>query len=173
MNLRWLRQALELVESIDDQTYRGSPPALAPHRVAGHMRHIIEFYECFLAGLDLSQVDYDARRRDFTIESSREVAAARIQMLMRRLEFDPALRGDGVIFVRMEDASAIGVPEPCLLTSIGRELQALSSHTIHHFALIAMTLTALGHRVAPGFGMAPSTLRHQEEMRRRETSVAA
>jgi hypothetical protein len=30
--------------------------------------------------------------------------------------------------------------DPFLLSSVARELQALSSHTIHHFAVMAMTL---------------------------------
>jgi hypothetical protein len=173
MNLGWLRQALELVDSIDDKTYRKAPRTLVAHRVAGHMRHVIEFYECFLDGLDRSHVDYDARKRDASLELSRKLAAARIATLMERMTVDPALRGDGVIFVRMEDATALGVPEPYLTSTIGRELQALSSHTVHHFALMALTLTAHGHRVAPEFGVAPSTLRHQEAKRQRETLVAA
>ena len=37
----------------------------------------------------------------------------------------------------------------------------LSSHTIHHFALIAMALRAHGVAVEAGFGMAPSTLSYQ------------
>jgi len=39
-------------------------------------------------------------------------------------------------------------------------LQVLSSHTVHHFALIAMTLRLHGVEMEPGFGMAPSTLRY-------------
>jgi hypothetical protein len=45
-------------------------------------------------------------------------------------------------------------------SSISRELQVLSSHTIHHFALIAITLRMHGVEMDPDFGMAPSTLRY-------------
>jgi len=45
-------------------------------------------------------------------------------------------------------------------SSVSRELQVLSSHTIHHFALIAMTLRLHGVEMDPDFGMAPSTLRY-------------
>jgi hypothetical protein len=165
LNLSWLRQAQDMLAAIDDKTYRKAPRALGAQRVAGHLRHVIEFYECFLDGLDLSHIDYDARRRDVELEASREVAAARIELLIERMGLDPALRGDGVIFVRMEDATGLGVPEPYLMSSIGRELQALSSHTIHHLALIALVLGAHGHRVDPKFGLAPSTLRYREEAR--------
>ena len=43
---------------------------------------------------------------------------------------------------------------------ISRELQVLSSHTVHHFALIAVTLRMHGVEMDPDFGMAPSTLRY-------------
>jgi hypothetical protein len=159
INVQWLKQAQALLEAMDDKTFTKTPPNLAPHRVSGHVRHIVEFYECFLAGLGLLHIDYDARRRDPQLESSRAAAIARIRDVIAQLELDPALREDGAIFVRVEDSA--GLPEPFLLSSVGREMQVLASHTIHHFALIAVTLRALGHRVAHDFGVAPSTLRYR------------
>jgi hypothetical protein len=65
----------------------------------------------------------------------------------------------------MEDATDTGLADPFLMSSVGRELQTLSSHTIHHFALIGMTLLAHGVAVDPDFGMAPSTLRYKQSMK--------
>ena len=65
------------------------------------------------------------------------------------------------MFVRMENAEASKVESPYLRSSLSRELQTLSSHTIHHFALIAITLRVHGFEVDPDFGMSPSTLRFQ------------
>jgi hypothetical protein len=45
-------------------------------------------------------------------------------------------------------------------------LQVLSSHTIHHFALMAVTLRLHGVQIDPKFGMAPSTLRFQSALAR-------
>ena len=159
-NLASLRQAVALVESVDDETYHASPPSLAPHRVGGHLRHILEFYECFLDGLEGSHIDYDARRRDETVETCRLAALGRLQSIIERLERSPALRGDAIVWVRVEDAQAARIDDSFLTSSIGRELQALSSHTIHHFALIAMTLKGLGYELDRNFGVAPSTLRY-------------
>lgn len=173
MNAEWLRQALRLLAGLDDGTFTQVPGNMAPHQVAGHMRHIIEFYECFLDGIDRLHVDYDSRRRDPLLGTSRAAAMARIEGLIDRLELDPSLREDGAIFVRLEDASALNVPEPFLMTSVGRELQALASHTIHHFALIAVTLKALGRQVAVDFGVAPSTLRYQASKAEQLVEAAA
>ena len=159
-NIGWLRQADALLDRISDAVYTATPAGLAPHKAGSHLRHILEFYECFLAGLPASQVDYDARRRDTSLERSREGARERIRSLICGLKSDATLRTDSVIRVRVEDFAGSRIHEPFLISSVGRELQVLSSHTIHHFALIAMTLRALGVPVDPDFGMAPSTLRY-------------
>lgn len=164
-NVRWLSQAETLLEKIGDAEYLASPEGFAPQRMGGHIRHILEFYECFLAGLTSAQVDYDARRRDLAVETSRCAALERVGALIQRLEQEPGLRADSELWVRLEDAAA-GVPEPLLLSSVGRELQVLSSHTVHHFALIAMLLRALGLPVDADFGVAPSTLRYWTSQKR-------
>ncbi|MGJ5814592.1 hypothetical protein [Paludibaculum fermentans] len=159
-NLRWLRQAHTLLGRLSDAAYSTMPAGLAPHRAGGHLRHILEFYECFLEGVEAAHIDYDARRRDETVEHSRSAAATRTLSIMHRLETLPALRCDSAVWVRMEDAQPGVVHDSFLMSSVSRELQTLSSHTVHHFALIAVTLLAHGVAVEPSFGMAPSTLRH-------------
>jgi hypothetical protein len=155
-NVTWLRQAYVLVNELDDTTFLTSPNGFVPHRVGSHLRHVLEFYECFLQGLESGRIDYDRRRRDVTVENSRRVAAARIGAIICALE-RTVLNPNCILAVRMENDED-GV---YLQSSIGRELQALSSHTIHHFALIGLTLRLHGFPIDPEFGMSPSTLRYQ------------
>jgi len=143
-NLGWLRQALDLLERMDDTVYAASP---------AHLRHIIEFYQAFLEGAGSRQIDYDARRRDPRIERSRKAAAAAIESVMRHLRSFRALRFDAAVRVRIDNTVA--------KSTVGRELQFLSSHTVHHFALIAITLRLHSVGMPPDFGVAPSTLRYQ------------
>jgi len=169
-NVTWLSQAADLLERIEHHEFTESPQDLAPHRVACHLRHILEFYECFLDGLEWSHVDYDARRRDASIERSRAAAIQRIESIIERLRTAPQLRGDSVIWVRMEDMDADGPGDPFTTSSVSRELQVLSSHTIHHFALIGMTLRAHGVVLDEDFGVAPSTLRYRNN---KQAAIAA
>lgn len=148
----WLRQALALIHNLDDRTFT---------KVGSHFRHVIEFYECFLDGLDSVHVDYDARQRDPMLERSRVVALDRICLLIERLTATQSLHRDGTVFVRMEDAAAHGLRDSYMVSSVGRELQYLSSHTVHHFALIAMSLRAMNIEVPEELGVAPSTLRYR------------
>jgi hypothetical protein len=151
-NIRCLRQALCLLERIDDATFAASPAGMEPHRAGAHLRHVLEFYQAFLEGVGAGHIDYDARRRDPEMERSRRAAAAATKEIVRELRSSPALRVDNVVFVHIEGALA--------QSAIDRELQVLSSHTIHHFALIAVTLRLHGIPMPPEFGMAPSTLRY-------------
>ena len=153
-----MRQALRLLERLDDSVYSGIAAGFAPHRVGAHLRHILEFYQCFLDGLDASHIDYDSRRRDESIERCRHTASIAIRSIIHAL--CTRAEQERIIWVRMEDAEASGVGDSFMESSVSRELQVLSSHTVHHFALIGMTLRAHGALIDPDFGMAPSTLRH-------------
>jgi hypothetical protein len=94
------------------------------------------------------------------------VAAAKICTILRRLEALTFLE-DHLLEVRVENGDGH------LTSSVGRELQALSSHTIHHFALIAVTLRLHGIQVDPIFGTSPSTLRYRAARQFAATSEAA
>lgn len=154
--VRLLRQAESLVDRIDGRSYAHPPAEMAPHRVGGHMRHILEFYECFLDGVSSGSVDYDARKRDLAVETDPSAALVKIRILIQRLRRS-AFHDEMPVRVRMEDGDCF------LVSSAARELQVLSSHTIHHFALIALVLRAMRIPIDRDFGMAPSTLRHLAE----------
>ena len=172
INIQWLNQAMELLESIDDRSFCTAPNGMPSQRASSHLRHIIEFYECFLDGLSSTHIDYDARKRDESMERNCAAAADKVRSVIRRIESARELTSDAVIFVRMEDADTSRFNDPFLLSSVARELQALSSHTIHHFALIAMTLRLHGCDVPPDLGMAPSTLRFRTLNRAKAAEAA-
>jgi hypothetical protein len=158
MNIRWLGQALTLLTKFDDAVYSTSPPGFAPHRVGAHLRHILEFYQSFMNGVESRRIDYDARRRDKAVERSSVAASTAIRNIIHFFETSALLRQESAIWVRMEDADHSEVEDSFMQSSISRELQALSSHTIHHFALMAMILRMHRIELDPEFGMAPSTL---------------
>ena len=80
-NIGWLCQGESLLDRISDANYTAVPSGFAPHRACAHLRHILEFYECFLSGLPSSHIDYDARKRDLSAETSRQAAKERIRSI--------------------------------------------------------------------------------------------
>ena len=159
-NVLLLQQALKIIAELDDQVYSTAPPGFGPYRVGAHVRHILDFYRCFIIGVQSRQVDYAARGRDRDLEISRAAASIALGNVIDSLERSPFFSEDGRILVVPENcACGIPCPEDLMSSSVSRELAALSAHTIHHFALIALTLRLHGVGVHPEFGMAPSTLR--------------
>ncbi len=140
INVRWLCQALELLDRLDDGVYKASPAGFAPHCAGGHLRHIVEFYQCFLNGIDSLHIDYDARRRDVTIEKSRAAAAEAVRTIIARLEACAGRGSDAAVRVCMEDAAACELSDSFMTSSL--------------------TLRLHGVAMDPAFGMAPSTLRY-------------
>lgn len=157
-NVELLDSACALLSSMEDTIYREPAPDDSGHRIGAQFRHVIEFYDCLLEGLNVGRVDYDARKRATLLESSRSAAIDRFREVADALQHR-SLWAERRLQVRMEDD-----PDHCrdewIDSSVARELQATRSHTIHHFALIAITLRAWSVNVDASFGVAPSTLRH-------------
>lgn len=157
-NLCWLNQLLALLGRIDETAYSLPPAGFSAYRVGAHIRHIVDFYRCFMDGLGARRIDYNARTRDRQIENTRTKASAAIADIIDSFDSCRRLQRDEILLVIPEDGEDRRA-DGLLRSSVSRELQALSSHTIHHFALIALILRLHGVAVDPAFGMAPSTLR--------------
>ena len=161
-NQRCLTQALSMLEALSDDQYavaRGDWSA-----VGAQYRHVLEHYQCLLEGVESARVDYDARRRDETIERSRHRAReVTIEVIGALAELD-RLSEDRPLLVQMQCDSKRSGPM-WSRSSLGRELQFLVSHTVHHFALIKMLVAQQSVRLDPEFGIAPSTLSHARAVR--------
>lgn len=154
INLRWLAQALDMLKAIDDRQFR-APQSAGAQCICSQLRHIAEQYECFLNGLDSLHIDYAAGTGDTETECSPADVTARIQCVMTRLQIHPALEFDNVIFVRAEEAEALGLEDPYLMSSVARELMAISSHTVHHLGWIGVVQVAPKMPVEPAGGLRP------------------
>lgn len=171
-NIALLDQGSELIETTPPALYAATNGALYPHRAGAHFRHVLEFYECFLEGLAKRRVDYNARRRDPAGESDPAVALARIARAVQDLRRVRSLGTELILLVRPEACQEGFSDHEWLISSVGRELQVLQSHTTHHYALIALTLRLQGVAVAPEFGTAPSTLLYQRTRQVEEFACA-
>ena len=150
-HIRVLKQGAELIERLNDQVYSLPFRPLFTYGVGSHFRHCLDSYHCFFKGIETGKIDYDHRERDELIERDREVAIARIETVIACLR-NLASCDETVPLMAQQDS------EVWTHTSLGRELQFLLSHTIHHYALIALALRLQGVEPGAEFGVAPSTL---------------
>ena len=160
-NVAYLEQALQLVSSLGDEVYLRSGQPAYGSGIGSHLRHCLDHYSNFLSGLPDGRVDYDARARDPRVEQDRAHAAAVLRDLIARLQALAETPAERVIQVKMDCGDDCDPSAWWTGSTVGRELQFLISHTVHHFALIAMILRLQQVNPGPGFGVAPSTLRYQ------------
>ncbi len=157
-NVAVLRQGRDVVDRVPDRLWAQETP-LTPGGTPGrHVRHCIDFYAGLLRGLELGRIDYVSRARDPRTEADRAYALERLEDAARSLERRVAEESDLDLLVRGEE---IGDPTAGAWTrsTLRRELQFLLSHTVHHFALLALLLRVSGLEPPAEFGVAASTLR--------------
>ncbi len=157
-NIEFLRRGRELIQDLTDELYREAAPPLGKSGVGCHFRHCLDFYSCFAEGLPQGRIDYDLRNRDSEVEISRSNALKTIDSIIEVLESLGDAKAEQPLEVSIDcPGQAAGGPFWSRSTLL-RELQMLSGHTVHHYALIAMLLRARGFDPGTAFGVAPSTL---------------
>ena len=109
-----------------------------------------------VSGLPSCRIGYDVRARDTEIERQRGAAAREARRLAESLAAvrDLAVDLELDVEVRIDPKS-----DRCLVvrSTLARELAFVASHTVHHFAIVALLLRDMGIGVPPRFGYAPST----------------
>jgi hypothetical protein len=158
-NLAVLKQGLEVLRALDDDVYPLIKHTFSRYGIGSHFRHCLDFYHSFLEGVEEGRIDYDDRQRDESIETDRRAAISKFQATVNRFEQLSGLDDQMPVLVRLEDSGNENDPSTWSHSSVMRELQALLSHTVHHYALIALMLQLNGFEPTDEFGVAPSTLK--------------
>lgn len=152
-----LEQAVTLISELDEADYVQPMQAFASGSIGQHLRHVLDHYHALYARQE-GLIDYDHRRRDNPVESSKGLALAEIERILTIL---PTLV-DQPVRVRSEVSPHVQQVDE-MNSSLKRELLFVTSHAVHHFALIALLLRLQGMAVPADFGVAPATLSHQRQ----------
>jgi len=148
------------VAALPADAYTEATPELAGSSIGMHVRHCLDHYATLLQGLRSGRFDYDDRQRAVDVECDRECAIT----LARSLSADLRATLDGMDLggeVAVRTASSPDGEVAWQRSSVGRELQFLVSHTVHHSAMVAASCRVRGLPVSAEYGVAPSTLRHR------------
>ncbi len=125
--------------------------------MGAHIRHILDRFHCFFAGLGDASIDYDARKRDREIEQNLEAATFALASVARKIEqMRTSVTSIELISVResvLPSSPAVEIP-----STVERELMGLITHSIHHLAIIALQAKSFGYQIDSDFGKAPSTI---------------
>ena len=155
-NRHFLEQGIRLLDQIPLELYR-SPTRSGWASVGTQFRHVLDHYRAFIAGWESGRVDYDARQRDRMIESDPAEAILQARATISALDQIDVENANHPIAVQMDSGGDQRMPD-WRPSTVGRELQFLVSHTIHHYALIKLLLEDVGIDPGSEFGVAPSSL---------------
>jgi uncharacterized damage-inducible protein DinB len=147
---RRCRILVDAVTAQDESTSRDAYSAIGPH-----LRHCLDHFTCFLRGFDSGTVDYDARDRDERQERDPQHFVRELDAIVERLQAIESGATRRTLEVCQEvtpDGRSRTVS-----SNAERELMFLSSHTIHHIAIMSLLAKGAGMTVPDDLGVAFST----------------
>lgn len=155
-HLEQLQSLQKLIEETPREQYTAGIETLPHSTMGGHVRHILEFFDCFLEGLSNDEIDYTKRKRDLSIEEFPEKAGSKCEAIIAALKniSEQQMHRQIYIWSEMQEQSSK------LSSSISRELEYLFHHMVHHLALIGVYLRSQGVSLNSEFGVAPSTVKY-------------
>jgi uncharacterized damage-inducible protein DinB len=157
-----LRQGEAMLVEISDETFTRKLPVAFNASIGGHYRHCLDHFRTLLKAAPGGDLNYDHRERDTLIENDRFAALNETRELIagwENLNHTFVARRLGVICKTSYSASG----SQSASSTVGREIMYTVAHAVHHYAIIGMMAGIMGKQLPPNFGIAPSTLKHQQE----------
>ena len=151
-------QLSETLNQLSNEEYVQPSQILLNATIGQHVRHIIELFQCLEKGYDEGAVNYEKRKRDYQIESNKELASLLLKEIYQNIE-----RSNREIILEAEDYC--DSMQIVLITSnYYRELAYNLEHTIHHMALIRVAVNEVSSVILPAeFGVAYSTVKYRQQ----------
>jgi len=157
-----LRQGEALLAEISDETYTRKIPVAFNASIGGHYRHCLDHFRSLLDSAENGDLNYDHRERGTLVESDRFAALNATRELIEGYEMlavNYLMRPVNVTCKTSYSTSGSQVSP----STIGREIMYSVAHAVHHYALIGVMGGIMGLQMPAGFGVAPSTLKHQSQ----------
>jgi hypothetical protein len=157
-----LRQGETLLAEIKDEVYTRKVPVAFNASIGGHYRHCLDHFRTVLGAATAGDLNYDLRERGTLVETDRFAALNATRELGEGYaKLDSSLLARTLAVTCKTSYSTSG--SQASPSTIGREIMYSVAHAVHHYALIGVMGGIMDLKMPPGFGVAPSTLKHQAE----------
>jgi hypothetical protein len=157
-----LRQGEMLLAEINDEHYTRRIPVVFNASIGEHYRHCLDHFRSLLDVAPAGDLNYDHRERGTLVETDRFAALNATRELREGYEnLNPCFLSRQLAVTCKTSYSTSGSQNSP--STVGREIMYAVAHAVHHYALIGVMGGILGLRVPAGFGVAPSTCKHQQE----------
>lgn len=157
-----LNQGEALLGEIASEDYTRKLPAAFNASIGGHYRHCLDHFRSLLDSAASGDLNYDQRERGTLIESDRFAALNATRALREGYQqLSAGVLGRGLqVTCKTSYATSGSQISP---STVGREIMYVVAHAVHHYALIGIMGGLMNLNMPAGFGVAPSTLKHQKE----------
>ncbi len=146
-----------LVELSSDQ-YCQRIDTLSGSSIGQHVRHVVEMFVCLQDGYSSGVVNYENRKRDITIETSKETAID----MMNKIKAALMHENKNLVLEASFDENSDEVN--IIPTNYFREIAYNLEHAIHHLALIKIGIKEVSNtELNDGYGTASSTIKSRKE----------
>lgn len=146
-----------LVELSNEQ-YCLNIDTLSGATIGQHVRHVVEMLICLQDGYDAGVVNYEKRKRDITIETSKKEAIR----LMQHLKVSLFQDNKALILEAGFDENSFELNR--IPTNYFREIAYNLEHAIHHMALIKIGILQVSNNKLPqSYGVASSTIKYRQQ----------
>jgi hypothetical protein len=151
-------QLTALLNELNAEDYTKPGKILFGATIGQHVRHIIELFQCLDEGYNTGVVNYEKRKRDYRIETDKNLAASLLKEILEKID-----RPDKPILLEAEDYCQTVTPL-VVHSNYYREIVYNLEHTIHHMALIRVGVSDVSTIALPhDFGMAYATIKHRQQ----------
>ncbi|NQW37092.1 MAG: DinB family protein [Flavobacteriales bacterium] len=153
-----LLRGVTLLNTITDKQYNDKSVAPYYSSIGGHMRHILDIFDCIFEGLPNKKIDLAARKRNASVEEYTLNGLIYFETILDKLK---SLRySDFNEIVEVKDDLGLGVV--VVNYTVAAALAQAHSHATHHFASIGYIISQLGIELPDAdFGFNPTTPRLQ------------
>ena len=160
--LETLAQGESLLMELSDEDYTRKVALAFNASIGGHYRHCLDHFRSLLDAAAQSDLNYDHRERGTLVEHDRFAALNATRELREGYErLDPGLLSRTLsVTCKVRYATNGSQSSP---STVGREIMYSVAHAVHHYALIGVMSAIMGLKMPAGFGVAPSTLKHQAD----------
>ncbi len=157
-----LRQGELLLAEISDEAYICKVTVAFNASIGGHYRHCLDHFNTLLEASAAGDLNYDHRERGTLVERDRFAALNATRDLRAGYEkLNPDLLTRHLNVTCKTSYSTNG--SQVSSSTVGREVMYAVAHAVHHYALIGVMAGVMEVKLPAGFGVAPSTLKHQAQ----------
>ena len=149
-----LERGVILLNHITDEQYRDTSVAPYYSSIGGHMRHVLDVFDCIFEGLHSKKINLINRKRDILSESYTKNGIDYFNEIMDKCVLLKTANFNDIV----EVTDNLGMGVVSVNYTLGAILIQAHSHAIHHFASVGYVISQLGIELPDDdFGFNPST----------------